>query len=251
MYPVQNVQISGIDEQSELNTQCAAECACEVYGNQLSTERYLVIDERYAPTDFILGRPSLWNNRMILQKDRIIVNPKEEGRSAWELEIIKEQNGKKKHIIRIHTILKAAKQLNYEPGSYLRIMVTHKPLSDSTITGRDDLYYDGEVLEPRLQSDILGWPGILTKDSNNIIAEVNREASRGKIKGGDNMGRMTTERVYYKLASTGDIKINTQIEEDDEIEEPPSEWPRKQLEEIVSENKDLTKEQQRQLVSVL
>ena len=48
---------------------------------------------------------------------------------------------------------------------------------------------------------------------------------------------MTIERVYYKLSSTGDIIINIVMKEDDEIEEPPSECTKKQLEERVSGNK--------------
>ena len=214
--PVQNVHIRGIDESSQLNTHWAAECTCEVYGNQLATERYLVVDEKYAPTDFILGRPSLWNNRMILQKDKIIVNPKEEGQNAWELEIIKDQHGKEKHVVRIHTMLKAVKQLSYDPGSYLRIMVTHEPFPNITNAWEEDIYYDGEVLEPRLKSNVLGWPGILTTDTNNIIAEVNKEATKGKIKAGDNMGKMTIERIYHKVPLT-DIRVNTVIEDDNDV----------------------------------
>ena len=71
--PVQNVQLRGIYKSSQLNTQWAAEGTCKVYESRFAMERYLVVNEKCASTDFIMSRPSLWNNRMILQKDKIII----------------------------------------------------------------------------------------------------------------------------------------------------------------------------------
>ena len=62
-------------------------------------------------------------------------------------------------------MLKAVKQLRYDPGSYLQIIVIHETFPNNKNAWEEDIYNEGKMLEPCLQQNVLGWPGILIKDS--------------------------------------------------------------------------------------
>ena len=65
------------------------------------------------------------------------------------------------------------------------------------------------------------------------------------------MEKMTIEQIYHKVPLMEDIQVSTRMEDENELEETPSEQTRKQLEEVICKNENFTKEQQRQLVAVL
>ena len=164
------------------------------------------------------------------------------------------EKGRKAHVLRVQTVLRAARGMRYRPGDMLRIMV--EPPGD--LEGLNDhldteLYYEGSKMEDQLQTRIEGWPGMMDPNTNNVIASVRKGALPGKIRKGDKVGVVTKTQVlecpYIKIDNEV-VQVNTIVEEEEE-EEIESEWDRARLEMVIGEDSELSTEQKEQLVEIL
>ena len=248
-------QLRGIGNDGLMSDLRSANLTCSILGRVILPDRFIIVSEKRAPADVTLGRSTMWKNKILINsKERKIIQTDENG-TQWELCMAHPERGRKSHVLKVQTILRAARGMKYRPGDMLRIMV--EPPGD--LEGLNDhidteLYYEGSNMEDKLQNRIEGWPGLMDPNTNSIIASVRRGILQGKIMKGDRVGVVTKTQVLECPNINMDEKIvqaNTIVEEEEEEEGVESEWDRTRLETLIGEDSELSMEQKEQLVEIL
>ena len=212
-----------------------------LYGNLLDEFTFQVVPDGTIGCDFVLGRPFLRRNKLVICPGSGIIRRCGSSGDQWTYQL----NQGRVQKIQCVIPCKAKESKPFSSGDVFLVSIGNVDDSVPFVNNEHphsyfEIFYDGEIQEPRLKCNLQAWAGLMSKDSTKIMIQVDKGAGNGRIKEGDILGHLV-----YTIENECDLSSAIQPEADADF------WTRDKIREALEFDDSLTSDQQNQLVSVL